>query len=153
MLAARHDEFAAALERLEGRAEFQVTGRYIKNAVLNEIVPQNKQAERLRDAIEGKDPNTARNAKAELDQLMNDTVRAWREQDTQALQPMDGVCVASAAQQSAGELDAVHVAFLVDLGNEREAERVIETLARRWEGRIGRQLLGPMAAYDFTGTA
>ena len=35
MLAARPDEFAAALERLEGRAEFQVTGRYIKDAVLN----------------------------------------------------------------------------------------------------------------------
>jgi hypothetical protein len=42
---------------------------------------------------------------------------------------------------------------LVDLGNEREAERVIETLTRRREGRIDLQLLGPVAAYDFTGTA
>jgi hypothetical protein len=66
---------------------------------------------------------------------------------------MDGVRVASAAQQPAGELDAVRVAFLVDLGNEREAEQVIETLARRREGRIDLQLPGPMAAYDFTGTA
>jgi hypothetical protein len=41
----------------------------------------------------------------------------------------------------------------VDLGNEREAERVIETLARRREGRTGLQPLGPMAAYDFTGPA
>jgi hypothetical protein len=117
-------------------------------------VRQNKRTARLRDAIESKDPDTVRNARAELDQLMNETVRAWREQDTRALQrAMDGVCVASAAQQPAGELDAVHVAFLVDLGNEREAERVIETLARRWEGRIDLQLLRPMAAYDFTGTA
>lgn len=33
LLAARHDEFADALEQLEGRAEFQVTGRYVKGAV------------------------------------------------------------------------------------------------------------------------
>jgi hypothetical protein len=39
----------------------------------------------------------------------------------------------------------------VDVDREREVERVIEDLAREWEGRIDIQLLGPMAAYDFTG--
>jgi hypothetical protein len=33
LLAARHDEFADALEQLEGRAEFQVIGRYVQDAV------------------------------------------------------------------------------------------------------------------------
>jgi hypothetical protein len=33
------------------------------------------------------------------------------------------------------------------------SERVIGNLARDWEGRIDVQLLGPMAAYDFTETA
>lgn len=117
LLGARHDEFTAALEQLEGRAEFQVRGRYVTEAAI-------------------------------------EVVTAWREQDTRALRDaMEGVCAASVARQPAGELDAVNVAFLVDADEEREMERVVEELASEWEGRIELQLLGPMAAYDFTGTA
>jgi Gas vesicle synthesis protein GvpL/GvpF/Lsr2 len=121
LLAAHHDEFTAALEQLEGRIEFQVKGRYVKDAV----------------ADQGPDEGRAR-----------------REEDMRSLkQAMGGLCVASVAREPANELDAVHVAFLVPVGQEPEVERVIENLAREWEGRIDVQLLGPMAAYDFAGTA
>lgn len=117
LLAAHHDEFTAALDQLEGRTEFQVKGRYVKDAVPDE----------------GK---------------------ARRDKDTRALkQAMEGLCVASVAREPANELDAFHVAFLVPVDQEPEVERVIENLAREWEGRIDLQLLGPMAAYDFAGTA
>lgn len=113
LLAARHDEFADALEKLQGRAEFLVKCRYLEEV------------------------STAK-----------------REEDTRALgEAMQGHCVASVVREPAHELDAVHVAFLVDAGEEREVERVIDDLARDWEGRIEVQLLGPMAAYDFAGTA
>jgi Gas vesicle synthesis protein GvpL/GvpF/Lsr2 len=154
LLAAHHDEFTAALEQLEGRAEFQVKGRYVEEAVLGEVLSQNKQAARLRDAIEGNDPDAARNARIELGQLINEVVTARRDEDTRALtQAMEELCVASVARTQAHELDAVHVAFLVAVDEEREVERVIGDLARQWEGRIDVQLLGPMAAYDFAGTA
>jgi hypothetical protein len=35
----------------------------------------------------------------------------------------------------------------------REAEQVIDDLAREWEGWIDVELLGPVAAYDFVETA
>ena len=108
LLAANHDEFTAALDQLEGRAEFQIRIRYVEDAVA-----------------------------------------ARREEDTRALRQ----AVASVARGPAHELDSAHVAFLVDIDQEREVERVMEDLARDWEGRIDVQLLGPMAAYDFTGTA
>ena len=117
LLAAHHDEFTAALDQLEGRTEFQVKGRYVKDAVPDE----------------GK---------------------ARQEEDTRALkQAMEGLCVASVAREPTNELDAVHIAFLVPVDQEPEVERVIEDLAREWEGRIDVQLLGPMAAYDFAETA
>jgi Gas vesicle synthesis protein GvpL/GvpF/Lsr2 len=119
LLAAHHDEFTAALDRLEGRAEFQVKGRYVKNAG-----------------------------------LVNEAAAARREKDTRALRhAMAGVCAASVTREPVHELDAVHVAFLVAVDQEREVERIIKDLARHWEGRIDVQLLGPMAAYDFTPTA
>ncbi len=154
LLAAHHDEFTAALDQLEGRAEFQVKGRYVRDAVLGEVLSQDKQAVGLQDAIQGKDPDAARNARIELGQLLNQTVKARREEDTRALrQAMDRLCVASVAREPTQELDAVHVAFLVAVDQEPEVERVIEDLAHEWEGRIDVQLLGPMAAYDFARTA
>ena len=118
LLAARHDEFAAALDQLEGRTEFQVKGRYVKDAVVGEAVG------------------------------------ARREEDTRTLRvAMEGLCVASVVREPARELDAVDVAFLVAADAESEVERVIGDLAREWAGRIDVRLLGPMAAYDFAGTA
>lgn len=154
LLAAGHEEFTAALERLEGRAEFQVKGRYVKAAMLGEIVSQDKKAARLQDASHGQDPDAARQAALELDQLINEAVRAGRPRDMRALrQAVDRLCVACVARKPAHELDLGNIAFLADLTAEREVERVIEDLAREWEGRIDIQLLGPMAAYDFAGTA
>jgi hypothetical protein len=65
---------------------------------------------------------------------------------------MEGISVDSVAHEPAHEREAVHIAFLVDIDQEREVERVIEDLARAWEGRIDVRLLGPMAAYDFVRT-
>ena len=111
LLAPRHDEFATALEQLEGRAQFLIKGRYAEGAL------------------------TA------------------RQEDTRALQQaMAGISVDSVAHEPAHEREAVHVAFLVDVDQEREVKRVIEDLAREWEGRIDVRLLGPMAAYDFVRT-
>lgn len=154
LLAARHEEFAAALEQLEGRAEFRVKGRYIKAAVLGEIASQDKKTARLREVSRGQDPDAARKARLELGQLINQVVAARRAQDTRALrQAMDGLCVASVVREPTRDLDAVDIAFLVALDRERDVERAIEDLAREWEGRIDVQLLGPMAAYDFAQTA
>ena len=154
LLAARHDEFTAALDQLEGRAEFQVKGRYVKDAVLEKVLSQDKRAAWLRGAVQGKSRDAARTARIELDQLMHEAVTAWREQDTRTVrQVMEGVCVASVTRQPASDLGAVDVAFLVDVSEEREVERVTKALSREWEGRIDLRLLGPMAAYDFTAAA
>ena len=104
--------------------------------------------------VHGQDPDAARDARTELGQFLSQAVKARRPEDTRTLmQAMERLCVASVAREPAYELDAVHVAFLVAVDHGPEVERVIEDLAHEWEGRIDVQLLGPMAAYDFAGTA
>ena len=65
---------------------------------------------------------------------------------------MDGHCVASVVREPTHELDAIHVAFLAEVGQEPGMQQVIEDLTRALEGRIELRLLGPIAAYDFAGT-
>src|SRR5262249_5411718 len=135
LLAARHDEFTAALEQLEGRTEFQVKGRYVKDAVLGEVLSQDKQAAGLREAIQGEDPDAARNARLELGRLLNQAVKVRRKEDTRALrQAMERLCVASVAREPARELDAVHVAFLVAAGPGAAGERAVGDRAPGREG-------------------
>jgi chemotaxis protein histidine kinase CheA len=84
---------------------------------------------------------------------VEEALPARREEDARALrQAMEGISVDSLVRESAHGREAVHVAFLVDVDQEREVERVIEDLAWEWEGRIDVRLLGPMAAYDFVMT-
>jgi len=154
LLAANRDEFAAALSELDGRAEYVVKGRYVEDAILDEVLSENKQAARLRDKIHGKNPDATRDARIQLGELINEGVAAKREEDTRVLgNAMEGHCVASVVREPTHELDAAHVAFLVDTDQEDDMARVIENLAHDWRGWIEVRLIGPMAAYDFVGTA
>jgi hypothetical protein len=153
LLDANHDEFADALDELDGRAQFVVKGRYVEDVILDEVLSQNKQAARLAEKIQGKNSDATRDARIQLGEMINEAVSAKREKDMRALgDAMNGHCVASVVRDPTHELDAVHVAFLVDSDQESDMEAVLEDLAGTWDGRIEMRLAGPMAAYDFVGT-
>jgi hypothetical protein len=154
LLAANEDEFAAALDELDGLAQYVVKGRYIEEVILDEVLSENKRAARLRNKISGQDADLTRDDRIQLGEIINEAVTAKRNEDTRVLgDAMDGHCVASLVREPTHELDAAHVAFLVDAEQESEMERVLGDLADDWEGRIEVRLLGPMAAYDFVGAA
>ena len=154
LLAGNHDEFEEALQELEGRAQFVVKGRYAQQAILTEVLSENRQAGHLARKLHGADPDASRDARIKLGEIINGAVEVKRRKDTRTLgNAMEGHCVASVVREPTHELDAVHVAFLVEADGESEMERAIEDLARDWEGRVDVRLLGPMAAYDFVGSA
>ena len=153
LLAGNHDEFEEALQELEGRAQFVVKGRYAQQAILTEVLSENRQAGHLARKLHGADPDASRDARIKLGEIINGAVEVKRRKDTRTLgDTMEGHCVASVVREPTHELDAVHVAFLVENDGKSEMERAIEDLARDWEGRVDVRLLGPMAAYDFVGS-
>jgi Gas vesicle synthesis protein GvpL/GvpF len=152
LLEANHDEFAAALRQLEGRAEYVVRGRYAEQAVLEEILSENPAAAQLRDQIRGTNPNATRGPRIQLGELINKAIAAKREADTRLLlAAMKDRCVASVVRAATNELDAVYVAFLVEADKLGELEEVLTELGDRWQGRVQLSIIGPMAPYDFVG--
>jgi Gas vesicle synthesis protein GvpL/GvpF len=146
------DELADALEELDGLAEYVVKGRYVERAILNEVLSENKDAARLRDQIRGADSDATRDARIQLGEIIHNAITQKREQDTRVLgNAMAQHCEASLVRDPTHERDAVHVAFLVRVGQEKDIERVVKDLDAKWEGRVELRLLGPMAAYDFVG--
>lgn len=154
LLAGHQDELAAELADLEGRAEYIVRGRYAEQAILAEILSENREAARLREQIAGKEPDATRDARIRLGEIISDAVAVKREQDTLALgERMAGRAVASVVRDPTHERDAVHVAFLLDRSQDAGLTEAVAELAKDWAGRVDLRLLGPLAAYDFAGMA
>jgi hypothetical protein len=152
LLDANHDEFAGALRQLEGRAQYIVRGRYVEEAILEEILSGNSRAARLQDRIRGADPDATRELRIELGEIINNTIANKRREDTRLLvSAMKDHCVMSGVRVATNELDAVYVAFLIEAGQAGELERVVRELGDRWRGRVELTIRGPMAPYDFVG--
>ena len=154
LLEPHEEEFTAVLAELEGRAEYMVRGRYDQDVILAEVLAENPEAERLRRAIRDADPDASRDARITLGELVSQAITSKRETDTQVLgDRLAGLCVASLVREPTHDLDAVHVAFLLDEDQAGKLDEVIADLADRWDGRVELRVLGPMAAYDFVGAA
>lgn len=154
LLEPHHDQFVAALEELDGCAEYLVKGRYIEHAIMAEILSQDRGAAQLSSRIRGTDADAARGPRSRLEELISNSIAAKREEDTRLLlSAMEGHSEASFVRDPAHELDAVHVAFLLDVSKADELERAAGELGGRWEGRVVLRVLGPMAPYDFAGIA
>jgi hypothetical protein len=154
LLGPYHDEFADALRQLEGHAEFVVKGRYVQDAILREVLTEDPQAGKLAEQIRGANPDATRELRMRLGEIVNNTIAAKRKEDTRALgDAVTGRVAASSVRPPTHELDAVYTAFLVETSAAKDLEQAVEQLAGDWQGRIELRLIGPLAAYDFTGTA
>ena len=152
LLDANHDEFAAALQKLEGLAEYIVRGRYVEQAILAEVLSENSQAARLQERIRGVNPEAARELRIQLGEIINNAVASKRKADTDLLMSeLRDHSAMSTVRSATSELDAAYVAFLVEAGKAGELKRAVQDLGDRWEGRVELHVRGPMAPYDFVG--
>jgi hypothetical protein len=152
LLGPHYDEFSAALQQLDGHAEYVVKGRYVEQAVLGEVLTENPEAARLGDEIRGMDPDVTRDQRIRLGEIVVATIEARRQADTHALgDAVSGQVTASVVRPPTHELDAVYAAFLVETGKAEALREAVERLAEEWQDRIDLTLVGPLAAYDFVG--
>ena len=153
LLAVHEEEFRAALEQLDGYAEYVVRGRYDQQAILNEVLAESPQATQLRDAIRDKPEDATRNERLALGELINNAVEAKRQADTRALmEALDRLDLQYTPRRPTHELEAVHVACLAEVARQDELARAMAELERDWDGRIEVRMLGPLAPYDFVTT-
>ncbi|MEO3814816.1 GvpL/GvpF family gas vesicle protein [Sphaerisporangium sp. B11E5] len=150
LLVPHHDEFRAALEELEGRAQFVVKGRYVEGAVLREVLREEPEAAALRDQIKGLPEEATWDARIRLGEIVNRAVEAKRDADTGALaEALSPHAAAIVVREPTHEQDAAHLAVLVDTARQEEFEDALEECADRWADRVTLRLLGPQAPYDF----
>jgi hypothetical protein len=150
LLAVHHDGFAAALERFEGKAEFVIRGRYRRSTVLREILADNQDLVRRRDAIHGKPATATHRERVAIGQRITTALAAKREKDTQLMvRALTDLGARVSLREPSHHDDAVYVACLVDLTMQAVVESLVGQFALAWSDRVSLRLLGPLAPYDF----
>lgn len=153
LLTAHADEFVAAMEELEGKAQFVVKGRYVEQAILWEVIGENDQASALKDEIRDQPEAATRDARMALGEIVANAIVAKREEDTHTVfGALESLADSVKVREPTHEEDAVHVAVLVEIARQDELEHAVGALAEQWDGRVEMRLLGPLAAYDFVMT-
>lgn len=154
LLREHHDEFAAALKALEGRAEFIVRGRYDQRAFLKDLLTDNDQARALQEEIRSLPEDASRNSRMALGELIGNTIEAKRQADTQTVLDQFGeVAEQVNVREPTHEWDAVHVSLLAEVDRQDQLQEVVDRLNESVQGRVELRLRGPLAAYDFVVTA
>jgi hypothetical protein len=146
LLATHHDDFLAALNDLDGKAQYVVSARYRPDAVLREVVAADPRIDQLRAAVRDKPRDAAREERIALGQAVGEALAARRQADTRAVADAVAPLVTGVVtREPPGEYGAADVAVLAGLDREAELERAVAGLA----GRLEVRLLGPLAPYDF----
>ena len=154
LLREHHDEFAKALEALEGHAEYIVKGRIDEEAFLSQLLEENNDAARLRDDIRSKPGEASRNSQMALGELIANVIEQQRQVRTNAVtEELDGVVMQINSREPTHEWDAVHLAMLAEVDRQADLEDVVDRLNEEWGDLLTLRLLGPLAAYDFVVTA
>ncbi|MEU0511171.1 MULTISPECIES: GvpL/GvpF family gas vesicle protein [unclassified Amycolatopsis] len=153
LLEANQDDFVAALDELEGKAQYVVKARYVEETILREILESDEKLAQLREAIRGKSEDATRNERIALGEGIGNAIAARREADTKRVaDALAEIGAQVAPREPTHEEDAVHLACLVETAKQSDLEEAVDRVARDWSGRAEVRLLGPLAAYDFVVT-
>jgi hypothetical protein len=152
ILPSMQDSYAAGMLRVRNAAQFTVRARYVRDAVLTEIVSENPEVASLREAIAGVSEAASHFDRVRLGEMVVEDLRQKASSDSvtivDALAPLAREMVVREAGQAD---DVVELAALVDNGSQMQFEQKAENLAKKFAGRITFRLLGPQAPYDFVG--
>jgi Gas vesicle synthesis protein GvpL/GvpF len=154
LLRDHHDEFAEALNALEGHAEYIIKGRYDEETFLSRLLSENSEAAQLRDDIRCKPEDASRNSRMAIGELIANVLEQQRAFHTNAVaEELDGVVEQINSREPTHEWDAVNLAMLAEVDRQADLEDVVDRLNEDWGELLSLRLLGPLAAYDFVVTA
>jgi gas vesicle protein GvpL/GvpF len=150
LLGAHADELRTQLDEMEGKIEVNVKAIYEEQAILREVLAENAEVAKLRQAIEGKPEEATYFERIRLGELVAEALAAKREQDEHGL--VDRLLPHALAVQvgpAAHERMAANVSYLVARDRLAEFDRAVDELGAEQAGRIRFKYTGPLPPHSF----
>lgn len=150
LLDPHRDDLEAQLEEMSGKVEFNVKAIYDEQAVLREVLADNGQIARLRDAVSGMPEDAAYYERIQLGELVAQALAQKQAADEEAiiarLSPHAlGVEVGGAMH----ERMAVNASFLVEEDRLGAFDRALDEVAAENRDRLRFKATGPLPPHSF----
>lgn len=150
LLAPHHDRIGAALAGLDGHQQYNLRGRYDRDAVLGEVLRDHPEVRTLRERIGALPHDASYPLRLHLGEVVVAELERLRDADADALLGrLDPVLVDSVVHPPHSPEEVVNIACLVRRDDRSRFENVLEDQGREWHGRARLTLIGPLAPYDF----
>lgn len=150
MLEPYQDQLVNALEELSGHVQFILHGEYDHDAVLRELLTQDREIARLRDDISKLSEDASYPLRLQQGELIVQALERRRVVDAEQIHDaLDRYAAASTEHELGTPSDVIDTAFLVEESRQARFERAVEKVGEKYAGRVRFRLLGPLAVYDF----
>lgn len=148
----RQQDYLLGLKQVEGAVQFTLRARYVQEAILGEVIAENPEVSRLREATRGDSPDATYYERIRLGELVVEQMEYKGKQEAggilQTIRPLVRDLYMRETTQAEDVLD---VAMLVPHGERQAFEDAMEEVAATMHGRVTVRLIGPQAPYDFAG--
>jgi hypothetical protein len=150
----QEDVFEEILGQLRGRHQFNLRATYVEEVVLAELVTTEPEIRALRERTRGLPEEAAYGDRVRLGELVSRALQARSEDDAGlVLDAALPYAVAHVVRTPPSPTQVLDVALLVDDDRAEALESHLEGVAEAVHERIRLRLLGPVAPYDFAGSA
>lgn len=150
LLEGRRETFEEILEKVRDRVQMTLKAYYDEQAILREIVGDEPEIRRLREATRGGSEEATYNDRVRLGELINAAIDQRRNRDgKEIVDRLKPLTVAGVDDALEHEMMVLHVPFLVERKRVQELESTVEELASEQGQRMRFKLLGPLPAYHF----
>ena len=148
------DPFAEALEaqlrEMDGKVEVTIKGIHDEEAILREVISENREIAELRNAIHGKPEAATYYERIGLGELVAAALDEKRAAAAPAIiDRLAPLAVDVRVGDPVHERMAVNASFLVERDRLDEFDRVVDQLGERLAGRIQLKYTGPLPPHSF----
>lgn len=150
LLAAHRQELDEQLERLAGMVELKLRAVYEEQALLRQVVAENRQIDERRRALRGLDEDATYYVRIELGELVAAAVQQIRERDAERiLAALEPLASASAVADPGHERVALNASFLLARAEIGRFDEAVERIGREHAQRLRLKYTGPLPPHSF----
>jgi hypothetical protein len=150
LLAAHREELARQLAEMDGKVEVNVKGIYDEPTILREILEEDGEAARLKEAIANAPEDATYPERIRLGEIISGALEIKREAESALIVDSLGAHAMEADPgEAAHERMAVNCSFLVDRDELDSFNTALDELAAEQDGRIRFKYTGPLPPHSF----
>src|SRR5262249_15262441 len=145
-----HVELEAQLEEMEGKFEVNLKAIYDERALLTEVIEEEPEVAKLRQALQGQSQEAAHFERIRLGELIAAAVDEKRDRDADAiLERLAPHVVAVEVGGPVHERMALNASFLIGRSDRKAFGKELHAFATEEGGRLRFKYTGPLAPHSF----